>query len=107
MCKSLEILSCQWQDRKGSSGWGRDGEDAGVSLCLPGKENKPTWGPLCIFLPLQSLQVQLLCVIDANDPPKGPARRISNWQMMAFAGATNHGASQSNAKGPGSLKDLG
>lgn len=71
------------------------------------KTNKPRSGPLCLFLPLRSHQVQLLRVIDANDPPNGPARRISNLQMTAFAGTTNHGALQSNAKGPGSLKDLG
>lgn len=84
------------------------GGGAGVSLCLPCAENKQTQEQsLSLFLPLGSHQVRLLCVIDANDPPNGSSRRISNLQMTAFAGITNHGALQSNAKGPRSLKGLG
>lgn len=100
------LLSVAGQERKL---WGGSGERMLGRHCVfqAKKTNKPTCSPLCLFLFLQNRQVQLLCVIDANDPPNGPARRISNLQMTAFAGTTNHGASQSNAKGPRSLKDLG
>ena len=40
----------------------------------------------CFFLPLQSC----LCVTDTNDSHNGPARRILNLQMTAFAGTANH-----------------
>lgn len=66
------------------------------------KTNKQTpTSPSGHFLPLQSP------VIDVNSSPNGPARRVSNLQMTAFAGTTSHGALQSNAEGPRSLKDLG
>ena len=89
---SLKIIGdTQGWWRTGALDEGRGRGSPGVSLfSRQRKQTNP--GPMCFFLPLQICQVQPLCVIDANDPPNGPARRILNLQMTAFAGTTNHQA---------------
>lgn len=95
-----------WEGKPGLGHRQREGWGVTVSSKAE-KTNQPVSSPLHPFLHLQSHEVQPLCVIDANDPPNGPAERNLNLQMTAFAGTTNHRALQSNSEGCGSLKDSG
>lgn len=86
VCQSLEtlLMSVSGQERRTWMEGGEEGRLGCHCVFQAKKTNKTPTSPSCLFRPLHSR------VIDANNPPNGPARRISNLQMTAFAGTTNH-----------------